>query len=160
MPSPPSMRSQSWWTVGSARGWSHEVAAAANRRQGARLERLTGVAASPGIAIGVAHVLGSRVDIHERRVASDAVEAEIRRFEEALAQTDAQLAAIQAQIAEREGDDHQYRILEAHRLMLSDVHLVEQARRMIRDDHTSADWAVRRALDQIQAVFERIEDPY
>jgi phosphoenolpyruvate-protein phosphotransferase (PTS system enzyme I) len=124
------------------------------------LERLTGVAASPGIAIGVAHVLGSRVDVHERRISSDAVEIELKRFDEALAQTDAQLAAIQEQIAEREGDDHQYRILEAHRLMLSDVHLVEQARRLIREEHTSADWAVRKSLDQIQAVFERIEDPY
>jgi phosphotransferase system enzyme I (PtsI) len=124
------------------------------------VEKLTGVAASPGIAIGVAHVLGSRVDVHERRIAGDAVEAEILRFEQALAQTDAQLAAIQAQIAEREGDEHQYRILEAHRLMLSDVHLVERARRLIRDEKTSADWAVRKALDQIQAVFERIEDPY
>jgi phosphotransferase system enzyme I (PtsI) len=124
------------------------------------VERLIGVGASPGIAIGVAHVLGSRVDIHERRVSADAVDAEIKRFEEALSRTDAQLARIQQQIAEREGDEHQYGILEAHRLMLSDVHLTEQARRLIRDDKTSAEWAVRRALDQIQSVFDRIEDPY
>jgi phosphotransferase system enzyme I (PtsI) len=123
-------------------------------------ERLLGVAASPGIAIGVAHVLGNRVDVHERRIAGEAVEAEILRFEQALAKTDAQLAAIQAQIAKLERDEHQYRILEAHRLMLSDVHLVEQARRFIRDEKISADWAVRKALDQIQSVFERIEDPY
>ena len=124
------------------------------------MERLSGVGASPGIAIGVAHALGSRVDIHERRIPSEAVEAELKRFEEALAQTDAQLARIQQDIAEREGDEHQYRILEAHRLMLSDVHLTDQAKRYIRDDKTSADWAVRRALDQIQSVFDRIEDPY
>jgi phosphoenolpyruvate-protein phosphotransferase (PTS system enzyme I) len=124
------------------------------------LERLVGVGASPGIAIGVAHVLSSRLDIHERRISVEQVEPEILRFERALSETDAQLARIQAQIAEREGDDHQYRILEAHRLMLSDVHLVEQARRLIRDEKTSAEWAVRKALNQIQAVFERIEDPY
>ena len=124
------------------------------------MERLTGVGASPGIAIGVAHVLGSRVDVHERRIPADAVDAELKRFEDALAQTDAQLARIQQQIAEREGDEHQYRILEAHRMMLSDVHLTDQAKRYIRDDKTSADWAVRRALDQIQSVFDRIEDPY
>jgi phosphotransferase system enzyme I (PtsI) len=124
------------------------------------VERLAGVGASPGIAIGVAHVLGSRVDVHERRIPADAVDAEIKRFEDALAQTDAQLARIQHEIAEREGDEHQYRILEAHRLMLSDVHLTDQAKRYIRDDKTSADWAVRRALDQIQSVFDRIEDPY
>ncbi len=124
------------------------------------MEKLVGVGASPGIAIGVAHVLGSRVDIHERRIAAEQVEPELRRFESGLMETDAQLARIQAQIAEREGDEQQYRILEAHRLMLSDVHLVERARRLIRDDHAAAEWAVRTALDQIQAVFDRIEDPY
>ena len=124
------------------------------------MERLVGVGASPGIAIGVAHVLASRVDIHERRIAADQVEVEIQRFEQALLDTDEQLARIQAQLAATEGDDHQYRILEAHRLMLSDVHLVERARRMIREEKTAADWAVRKSLDQIQAVFEKIEDPY
>jgi phosphotransferase system enzyme I (PtsI) len=124
------------------------------------VERLTGVAAAPGIAVGPAHVLGSRVDVHERRVAAEAVEAEVARFEEALRATDAQLARIQQQVAERERDQHQYRILEAHRLMLSDVHLVEQTRKVIREEHSSAEWAVRKALDQIQAVFDRIEDPY
>jgi phosphotransferase system enzyme I (PtsI) len=124
------------------------------------MERLVGVGASPGIAIGVAHVLASKVDIHERRIAAEQVDAEIARFERAIHDTDDQLARIQAQLAEREGDDHQYRILEAHRLMLSDVHLVERARRIIRDETTAAEWAVRKSLDQIQAVFEKIEDPY
>ncbi|HEY4392872.1 MAG TPA: phosphoenolpyruvate--protein phosphotransferase [Polyangia bacterium] len=124
------------------------------------MERLVGVGASPGIAIGVAHVLASRVDIHERRIAAEQVDAEIARFERAIADTDEQLARIQTQLAATEGDDHQYRILEAHRLMLSDVHLVERARRIIREETTAAEWAVRKSLDQIQAVFEKIEDPY
>ena len=103
----------------------------------------------------------SRVEIHERRIAAEQVEAELRALRaRRCCETDAQLARIQAQIAEREGDEQQYRILEAHRLMLSDVHLVERARKMIRDDKAAAEWAVRKALDQIQAVFERIEDPY
>jgi phosphoenolpyruvate-protein phosphotransferase (PTS system enzyme I) len=124
------------------------------------MERLVGVGASPGIAIGLAHVLASRVDIHERRISAEQVEPEIDRFEKALHDTDDQLARIQTQLAATEGDDHQYRILEAHRLMLSDVHLVERARKLIRDEKTAAEWAVRKALDQIQAVFEKIEDPY
>jgi phosphoenolpyruvate-protein phosphotransferase (PTS system enzyme I) len=124
------------------------------------MERLIGVSASPGIAIGIAHVLGSRVEVHERRIAHDAVDDELRRFEAALVHTDAQLAKIQEQIAEREHDDHQYRILEAHRLMLQDVHLTDVARKIIREQQTGAEWAVRKALDQIQAVFDRIEDPY
>ena len=124
------------------------------------MERLLGVGASPGIAIGVAHVLGSRVEVHERRIAQSAVAAELDRLDQALAQTDAQLARIQEQIAAREHDDHQYRILEAHRMMLQDVHLTEVARKSIRELQTGAEWAVRKALDQIQAVFDQIEDPY
>ncbi|HEX2658262.1 MAG TPA: phosphoenolpyruvate--protein phosphotransferase [Polyangia bacterium] len=124
------------------------------------MERLSGVGASPGIAIGRGHVLGSRVEVHERRIARSAVDSEIAHLETAIGQTDAQLARIQDEIAEREHDSHQYRILEAHRMMLQDVHLVEVARTIIRDEQTGAEWAVRRALDQIQAVFDRIEDPY
>ena len=63
------------------------------------MQRLTGVGASPGIAIGVAHVLASRVEIHERRIAATEVDAEIARFEQALRDTDDQLARIQAQLA-------------------------------------------------------------
>ena len=48
------------------------------------MEKLVGVGASPGIAIGVAHVLASRVEIHERRIAAEQVDAELRRFERAL----------------------------------------------------------------------------
>jgi phosphotransferase system enzyme I (PtsI) len=40
------------------------------------------------------------------------------------------------------------------------VHLVEETRRIISSDQVSAEWALRRALDQIQAVFARIEDAY
>jgi len=124
------------------------------------MEKLVGVAASSGIAIGPAHALASRVEVYERRISSDAVAGELARFEKALATTDAQLARIQQQIAEREHDESQYRILEAHRLMLQDVHLVDVAKKTILEDTSSAEWGVRKALNQIQAVFERIEDEY
>jgi phosphotransferase system enzyme I (PtsI) len=122
--------------------------------------RLAGVGASPGIAMGVAHFLGGRVEVQERRIFADEVEQELRRFEDALARSDAQLRRIQQQIAEQVGDGQEYRILEAHRMMLADVHLVEETGKIIRSDQVSAEWALRRALDQIQVVFASIEDPY
>jgi phosphotransferase system enzyme I (PtsI) len=122
--------------------------------------RLAGVGASPGIAIGVAHFLGGRVEVQERRIFTDEVDQELRRFEDALARSDAQLRRIQQQIAEHVGDGQEYRILEAHRMMLADVHLVEETSKIIRHDQVSAEWALRRALDQIQVVFSSIEDPY
>jgi phosphotransferase system enzyme I (PtsI) len=122
--------------------------------------RLAGVGASPGIAMGVAHFLGGRVEVQERRIFTDEVANELRRFEDAIGRSDTQLRRIQQQIAEQEGDGQEYRILEAHRMMLADVHLVEETRRIISSDQVSAEWALRRALDQIQAVFARIEDAY
>jgi phosphotransferase system enzyme I (PtsI) len=122
--------------------------------------RLAGVGASPGIAMGVAHFLGGRVEVQERRIFTDEVANEVRRFEDAIGRSDTQLRRIQQQIAEQEGDGQEYRILEAHRMMLADVHLVEETRRIISSDQVSAEWALRRALDQIQAVFSRIEDAY
>jgi phosphotransferase system enzyme I (PtsI) len=122
--------------------------------------RLAGVGASPGIAMGVAHFLGGRVEVQERRIFADEVGHELRRLEDAITRSDAQLRRIQQQIAEQQGDGQEYRILEAHRMMLADVHLVEETRRVISGDQVSAEWALRRALDQIQAVFARIEDPY
>lgn len=122
--------------------------------------RVGGVAASGGIAVGVAHFLGGRVEVRERRISPGEVDHEIRRFAEALARSDEQLQRIQQQIAAQEGDGQEYRILEAHRLMLSDVHLVEETQRIIREKLVCAEGGVRRALDQIQAVFNRIEDPY
>lgn len=122
--------------------------------------RLAGVGASPGIAMGVAHFLGGRVEVQERRIFADEVGNELRRFDDAITRSDAQLRRIQQQIAEQQGDGQEYRILEAHRMMLADVHLVEETRRVISSDQVSAEWALRRALDQIQAVFARIEDPY
>jgi phosphotransferase system enzyme I (PtsI) len=122
--------------------------------------RLAGVGASPGIAMGVAHFLGGRVEVQERRIFTDEVVNELRRFEDAIGRSDTQLRRIQQQIAEQQGDGQEYRILEAHRMMLADVHLVEETRRIITSDQVSAEWALRRALDQIQAVFARIEDAY
>ncbi len=122
--------------------------------------RLTGVGASGGVALGPAHFLGGRVEVHERRIAAHEVDGEIARFAEALTRSDAQLARVQQQLTAQAGDDHQVRILEAHRMMLTDVHLVDETRRIIREQSVSAEGALKQALEKIQAVFARIEDPY
>lgn len=124
------------------------------------MRKLVGVPASPGIAVGLAHLFGFGVEVRERHVGADEIDEELRRLDRALAVSDGQLERIQKQIAAQEAGEHQFGILEAHRLMLMDPHLVDEARKLIRQDASSAEWAVRSTLDRIQAVFERIEDPY
>src|SRR5678815_2201376 len=45
-------------------------------------------------------------------------------------------------------------------MMLHDEHLVGAAVGYIREDLINAEWALRRAVDDIAGVFDRIEDPY
>jgi phosphoenolpyruvate-protein phosphotransferase (PTS system enzyme I) len=124
------------------------------------MRRCPGVAAAPGLGVGVAHYLGGRVEVQQRHIPAEEIEHELARFEQALQRADGQLAVIQEAVAAQDPDGQQYRILEAHRLMLTDVHLVEETKRIVREDRVAPEWGVRRALDQIQHVLSRIEDPY
>jgi phosphotransferase system enzyme I (PtsI) len=120
---------------------------------------LSGVAASPGVAIGRARVLVPPVVVLDRQISREDVPAEIARLREAVASTDEQLAKLSARLEAdhlREG----HLILEAHRLMLRDDAVVEGARRRIEQDQIGAECAVRRVIDSISARFEKMEDPY
>ena len=44
--------------------------------------------------------------------------------------------------------------------MLDDPMLVGRAAVVIRDERVNAEWAVQRALDEIAAVFDDVDDPY
>ncbi|MCA1825509.1 MAG: phosphoenolpyruvate--protein phosphotransferase [Myxococcales bacterium] len=120
---------------------------------------LHGVAASSGIAIGRARVLVPPVDVVDRRIARDAVPAEVARLREAVAATDAQLSVLSARL-DGEHLHEGHLILEAHRMMLRDDEVVEGARRLIEGDGLAAECAVRRVIDAICARFASIEDAY
>src|SRR5262249_51455509 len=87
------------------------------------------------------------------------VERELRRFDEALRATDEQLERIKQKLKEREGEEH-FRILEAHQLILHDEHLVEPTKKYIREEHINAEWALRKAVEQIKGLFDTIDDQY
>ena len=120
---------------------------------------LRGVAASDGVAIGQARLLVPRVDVVDRRIAHDAVPAEVAHLRRAVASTDEQLALLSARL-ESEHLHEGHLILEAHRMMLRDDEIVEGARRLIEKDEIGAETAVRRVIDSIGAIFNRMEDPY
>ena len=121
--------------------------------------RLSGVAASDGIAIGQARVFVSRVTVIDRLISRELVPAEVARLRQAVSATDGQLATLSARLeAEQLHEGHL--ILEAHRLMLRDDEVVEGARRLIEKDGIAAECAVRRVIEGICAKFDRMEDPY
>jgi phosphotransferase system enzyme I (PtsI) len=120
---------------------------------------LNGLGVSPGIGIGRALVVTRgardlRFRIPERRVAS-----ELARLDDARARARAQLQRITQRIEQSAGSGHAY-MFDAQLLMLDDPMLVDRAAAIIREEHLNAASALRRALDEISAVFDGIEDSY
>src|SRR6185369_738662 len=53
-----------------------------------------------------------------------------------------------------------FHIIEAHQLILHDEHLVVPTKRRIREERVNAEWALRRTVEDIKAVFDAIEEGY
>jgi phosphotransferase system enzyme I (PtsI) len=121
---------------------------------------LRGVGASPGLAVGRAFTVDRRrVKTPKRHIAREDVEAEIARFDAALAASHEQLERVKKKLAEREGEDH-FHIIEAHQLILHDEHMVDPTRRRIREEKVNAEWALRRTVEDIKVIFDAIEEDY
>ncbi|MCA9656136.1 MAG: phosphoenolpyruvate--protein phosphotransferase [Myxococcales bacterium] len=122
-----------------------------------RRQRRTGIAASPGVAIGPAHVVDRRkVPVPRRSIDKADVDAEIHRFRKGLRDTQAQIEQIKARLPH--GEHRQ--ILKAQQLMLRDPDLSSRVERMVRDEHMCAEWSVARVADEIVDTLRQADDEY
>src|SRR5882724_10710452 len=121
--------------------------------------RRHGLGVSAGIAFGRAYLIGRDTQKAPRHhIEADDVDTEIARLYKAIAASDKQLEKIKEKLASENESD--YHIITAHQLLLHDEHLVGAAENYIREENINAEWALRRAVDDIRAVFDQIEDPY
>ncbi|MGI9951887.1 phosphoenolpyruvate--protein phosphotransferase [Moorellaceae bacterium AZ2] len=122
--------------------------------------KLTGIAASPGIAIGRAFILrelnlkpsSSTIDPQE-------VEGELARTREAFRASRTQLEAIRGRVVAQMGEK-KAAIFDAHLMLLDDPVLVKQVERLIREDHRHPSSAIAQVVEEYAAVFEGMEDTY
>jgi phosphotransferase system enzyme I (PtsI) len=121
--------------------------------------RRTGLGVSPGIAFGRAYLVGrDTLKAPRHHIEADDIDTETARLYKAIAASDKQLAKIKDKLASENESD--YHIITAHQMMLHDEHLVGAAVEYIREEKINAEWALRRAVDDIGSVFDSIEDPY
>ena len=121
--------------------------------------RLTGQGVSPGIGIGRALVVtrgtaNLRFRIPERRIGG-----ELARLDTARAQSRVQIGHIKERIAAAVGADHAY-LFDAQLLLLDDPMLVDRAAAIVKSDRLNAESALQRALDEVSALFDKVDDPY
>src|ERR1041384_1476934 len=121
--------------------------------------RRQGLGVSAGIAFGRAYLIGrDTLKAPRHHIEADDVDTEVARLYKAIAASDKQLAKIKEKLASENESD--YHIITAHQMMLHDEHLVGAAVGYIRDDLINAEWGLRRAVDDIGGVFDRMQDDY
>ncbi len=118
------------------------------------------IASSDGIVIGrIQKLISGRYPIPERKLEQADVPFELQRLESALADALKELDEEREHLLNIKSQEP-LMILKAHRMMLQDPELVDKSRQLIETEQINAEWALRRQLDAIEAVFDDIEDSY
>jgi phosphotransferase system enzyme I (PtsI) len=121
--------------------------------------RLNGLGVSPGIGIGRALVVTRGARDLRFRVPERHIGRELERLSAARTRSREQIAQIKTRIAAAAGPEHAY-IFDAQLLMLDDPMLVDRAAAIVREQRLNAESALRRALEEIGAMFDQADDPY
>jgi phosphotransferase system enzyme I (PtsI) len=123
------------------------------------VERLTGIAVSPGVAVGRAVILTLRTEAIRFPIPAERVDREVAALHAARDQSRAQLQDIRTRVQKARGAELAA-IFDAQILMLDDALFVGRAEEIIRHERVNAAWAVHRAYEELGAVFASVEDAY
>ncbi|MBW2344753.1 MAG: phosphoenolpyruvate--protein phosphotransferase [Deltaproteobacteria bacterium] len=121
---------------------------------------LKGIAVSPGIIIGKAHLVDrSRVKIlYQYLINDDHINQEVERFREALGTTERQLITLKDRMPEQV-QEHAF-ILDSHLMILKDSMLNDSTVKRILEEKINAEWALKKSLAEIRKIFAQIDDEY
>jgi phosphotransferase system enzyme I (PtsI) len=121
---------------------------------------LRGIPASPGTAIGPAFVLvAADRAIPQYEIPEHEVEAELRRFREALAQVEKDLTEALSRVSREAGETHAGVFL-GHLQILKDPMLVEETEDGIRKSKQNVAWVFSQQMERLAGLFDGMADPY
>ncbi len=121
---------------------------------------LHGAGVSGGIAIGYAHLVSTaRLEVPHYELAPDEIEAEIERFDAAVAQVRGELIGLHASVP-ASAPAEMGAFLDVHIMILNDAMLSDTPRELIRTRCCNAEWALVQQMEMLIARFEEIEDAY
>jgi phosphotransferase system enzyme I (PtsI) len=124
------------------------------------MQKLQGIAVSPGVAIGEAMVVDTEgFRIPRRFVSRDAVEDELERLNGAMEAAGLEIENNRDAISRELGSQYAA-IFEAHLQMLRDPRLRGELDGMIRDRHYSPEYAVSRTLRRYAKVFQEVQSSH
>lgn len=125
-----------------------------------KMNKLKGVAASPGIVIGKArHVDRSKVKLfYQYLIQEEQIHEEVERFKWALKATQEQFIALKARMP-LQLKAHDF-ILDSHLLILKDSMFADATLETILNEKINAEWALKKSVQKIGELFAEIDDEY
>jgi len=122
--------------------------------------QLKGIAASSGISIGLAHIIGKEdFTIPKESITEKQIPLQIQVFEEALIATRKEIKDLQVRISLEMGHDAA-EIFEAHLLVLEDRILIEEVISRLKKERLNVAYIFSDVLKKYINVFSKIEDEY
>ncbi|MED3873991.1 phosphoenolpyruvate--protein phosphotransferase [Lysinibacillus capsici] len=122
------------------------------------MTRLTGIAASDGIAIAKAYRF-VQPDLSFAKTTVHDIEAEQKRLAAALAKAEQELIVIRQQTLEKFSAE-EAAIFEAHLLVVHDPELIGPINQKIADEAVNAEYALHEVTSMFVALFEGMDDEY
>ncbi len=122
--------------------------------------KLTGVAASPGVAFG--HAVTSwdpEFVTLNYTLAPEDIESQVASLRESVEQSRRQLATMQGKLEQSVGGDSTT-LIDAHLLILEDRMFVDRIVEKIREERINAEWAIQAVSNGILEAYDRVHDDY
>ncbi|HRK31466.1 MAG TPA: phosphoenolpyruvate-utilizing N-terminal domain-containing protein, partial [Tepidisphaeraceae bacterium] len=124
------------------------------------MEIKKGIGVSPGVVISTAVVLDAEdLRVPKRTVEPGQVQSELDRLGEAIGAAVVELNTLRDQVATRHGKEIAA-IFDVHMGMLKDKYVFQQIIQAIKDQQTTAEYAVSVVMRRQAAVFAKMKDAY
>lgn len=122
------------------------------------MKRLSGIAASQGIAIGPAYVYRPEPLAFKEQIVQNSP-AEINRLIQAIEAVQTMLVALEEYTRQAIGES-EAKIFEVHRMFLADPAFADEIKAIIQQEQLNAEAAVDRVSNELMAQFSAIDDDY
>jgi phosphoenolpyruvate-protein phosphotransferase (PTS system enzyme I) len=122
------------------------------------MRKISGIAASSGIAIAKAYVLATP-DLFYNKMQVDNPDSEIQRLKEALDISKQELEKIKENARKSLGDEHA-EIFSAHLLVLSDPEMIHPIQDKIKSENVNAEAALEETANMFIDLFKAMDNEY
>ena len=121
-------------------------------------KRITGIAVSPGIAIGKVYLFEKK-EVEINKCPCKNPEEEKAKLIEGRNKTKEQLQKIRETTAKKVSEE-EAAIFDAHITLLEDEDLLQEVNDIINDEKVSADYALSRGIEVYRQILSDVQDEY